>query len=206
MAEDIYYSPEEIAWKLLEDDEDNYSSDTLKCLQMCTDIQDTYDNPATFLFEILLTIFMEMLVNLIKIDGSEMLVNLMKIDSSDGIGNEILISNDFQKYKNVLEYVVYKINKTNYYSLHVDFVEENEENSVHIKYLMENRYCKVLLRSDKANESFFELLRYQSGYDKDYHMTLNPEFKNMKKLNEIFAIIKLNNIIMKIKFTIPREI
>ncbi len=61
-----------------------------------------------------------------------------------------------------------------------------------------DRYCKIIIRSDKTNEKYFEELNIQ----KNYHFLLNANnpIKNYKYLEDIYAILIQNGIIYKIHF------
>ena len=65
LDQDIY-SPETFAWKLLLDDT---KSDKLSSmLQTFTDIKDQEDDPVSFFFEIVLTILLELIFGIMKLD------------------------------------------------------------------------------------------------------------------------------------------
>lgn len=61
-----------------------------------------------------------------------------------------------------------------------------------------DRYCKIIIRTDKSNEEYFKILNIENMF----HFLGNPNIsKEFKYIEDIYAIIIQNEIIYKIYFT-----
>jgi len=159
--EPIDYTPESIAIKLLTDTD-------LEALH--SKIAFGSDNELNF--EVLLTIFFEMLFNINQSPTHE-IENLIDI---------------IDRIKNKMELIRV--------ILHVDIIEENDKESCHIK---KNRYCRVILKNNPIDSNDFIFYGIEN---KNYHMLINgANYQFNKQLNEIYCTATIESYLVKIYFT-----
>ena len=191
--DDNDYTPESIAWKLLVDDNINNG-----VLQFYNDYNNNNDNnndkndKNSFIFEILITIYFEMLFGWHKLlfymnqeDNQE--DNQENQEYNPKIDLNKITEDDLIEFKKKFE----KINVI----LNVSFVHYSYFNS-----LQADKYCSVLLRSKPSDEMYFELNKNYINEDKQYHFVLNSNFKAKKELRDIYALVNLGDKKVKISF------
>jgi hypothetical protein len=175
---DNTYTPKTIAWKLLLDDDTSILSS-----ELCVFDPDTLtdDDPHSYLFEILITIFMEMIY-----DSAILMTATEKGDIESF--NPDLSKFDINLFLPIIKSKLEKINiliQIHDFSIHDD-----------IQYILNNRYCRVLLKHDKKSNYFFK----NNNIEENYHMVLNYDFIKTNSLKSIYAIININDIIYQIYF------
>lgn len=174
----IEFTPEDIAWNILMD---NKITNTTK-YGLFTESDDM-----VYKFEILITIYTEMIINNLKniyLHGLENMENVdlsldnFKIDFTN-VSYDILC-NPYRKKLLSLGYM-----------LNID-LSTNVSN---------NYYCKIYFRDCNQHSSYFTMNKNIPN-SKKYHFVINGNFKEnkIKKLDDIFAIAILNNTIYKISF------
>jgi hypothetical protein len=181
-----YYSPEQIALLLALDQFDNAKTG----IDTFTPEKDT-GNPYSYIFEILMTIFMELLFVIAKADHD---------GNNDNKNKKFTPKYDNLKIDALTSIVTDKMIWLGYIA-HVksyekeDLVDDKEQFD---NLCNKNRYCLVLLK-DYHNHAVFKTKQAESRY---YHMVLNKNIykKKFKKLNDIYAIIDLNDKLYKISF------
>jgi len=175
--DDGFCSPEELAWKLIMDENINASS-----LMAYTD-----ENTKETLFEILITIYIEMIFDYYKLiylqntendSFDDFSLNLNDVDIND-------LTNVFKE----------KINKMKY-KLTVDEISLHEYENI-----KKNRYCMVLLKDSPNDATYFEMNKERLDPEKRYHFILNSLFKSQTKLDNIFTTLCINNKYFKISFS-----
>jgi hypothetical protein len=172
------YTPEDLAWKLLTDDV--LAPATAEILT--TDIEG--ENHTTYLFEILLTMYVEMLVH-----NAKLLHLINKSESGDLITLE-----DFKlKFDDITIHLLTqpfreKLLKIRYF-LRIDVINS----------LGTNYYCKILFRDLPSNKIFFQSHQHIT---KKYHFILNASFKSTPhmKLENMYAVSSINGINYKVSF------
>jgi hypothetical protein len=181
MDSDTYHSPEKIAWGLLV----NNIDDSIQGIDTFPYEKDFGDQHA-FIFEILITIFMELLFGMAKLDCLEKTEKY--IPNYKTLPIDALLSVISDKML-ILKYIV-----------HVDEYDKSEfiDDKKKFKELSDKRYCRVLLRY-YDNDDFF---RKEISDDLYYHMKLNGlvSEKKYKKLSDVYSIIMLNEKIYVISF------
>jgi len=191
------YSPEELAWKLILDE--NVDSGALLTL--------SDDNTKEILFEILITIYLEMIFNYYKLQYLENIVNNdIDNDLDNNINNKISdkeITDKFNNFKIDLTQVnvntltnifCEKFNKIKYI-LYVRELNKSEyENSK--KY----RYCTLLLRDSPHDSTYFMMNEQHIDPEKRYHFVLNSLYNKHNNLREIYCTININGKFYKINF------
>lgn len=173
------YTPKSIAWKLLMDDDIAVLSAKLFEINP-DDLNDT--DPNSYLFEILITIFMEMIFN------SAILISATNDDDIESFNPDLSKFN----INNFLPLIKEKFKKINILAVVNEF-ENNEHTSNKI---LSGRYCRIILKCDIKSHHFFK----KNNIDENYHMILNTDFKKSNKLNNIYATVIINNVINQIYF------
>lgn len=190
-----WYSPQTLAWKLIMDD--FTEDDNLANMIMSYNPDHTSENdPASFLFEILLTIFMEMLFDFAIIMSAkecetngrefEFKPNMKKFNIDDYTE---LIQNKFLKVS-----ILLTIEKHDIESFEKDYLEK----------IINKRYCKVIVKPNRTESHLFKLYKVDS--DANYHMILNSSYEKTDVLKDIYAICKINNTLYQISFNIIEKI
>lgn len=182
-----YYSPEEIALLLAFDQFDKAKNG----METFVPEKDT-GNQHSYLFEILITIFMKLLFVIAKADN----------DNDEEKKNKEFVPNyaDF-KMDALMSIVSDKMLWLNYLvriETHDknDFVDDKTEFD---NLCNKNRYCLVLLK----NYNDHPIFKTKQAENRYYHMVLNQNIykKQFKKLDDVYAILELNGKFYKISFT-----
>lgn len=182
------YTPETIAWKLImEKVGDNLESQ----LMTYSTESDEEGDPISFFYEILITIFMEMLFDLAIINNAfECDVNNKEFDKDN-------INFDIEKFD--LNLFISKITECfAQISIVVSVGVFDEQNEYSQKELSDKRYCRIILRPNKKEVNLFDM--YDVPDEKNYYFLGNPKYKKTDNLNNIFSTCTLNNKIYKISF------
>jgi hypothetical protein len=184
------YTPESLAWKLLLDDVDTALATQLLGINP-DDIHDT--DQTTYLFEILITIFMEMIFDIALLgDMTEYENN----NNTDYKFNPDLTKVDLNVFLPTL------IKKFEHISilLSTEINDIDTDDKVYMQEILDNRYCRVILRHNKDDTDYF--IKNGLPNDLNYHMILNSNTSNnqFKKIKDVYAVILLNNKLHKIAF------
>jgi hypothetical protein len=172
------YTPEDLSWKLLTDDA--LAPATAEILTA----DNEGGNQTTYLFEILLTIYVEMIIN-----NAKMLHLINKSESGDLITlDDFKIIYDNLTIDQLTEPFREKLLKIGYF-LHIDIV-----NSLGTTY-----YCKILFKDLPSNNIFFQTHHHIT---KKYHFILNASFKSTPhmKLEDMCAVSSINGTNYKVYF------
>lgn len=183
------YSPEELAWKLIMDEHVNSGA-----LLGYVD-----DDSNEILFEILITIYMEMVFNYYKLKYLESTLN-------DTVEEENDIINKFDNFKldlsnlnidNLTNIFTEKIKKIKY-NLFVSELTQNQYENI-----KQNRYCNVLLKDSPNDKTYFAMNEKYLDPEKRYHFTINSLYKknSKKNLRDIYCTANINGKYFKIYFT-----
>jgi len=185
---DDVYTPASIAWKLLMDDIDDSLSANLMAM---TPDNDEDSDPVSFLFEILITIFMEMIFDLAIINN--------EIDNDNGFNPDIskFNINDF------LPILEKKFNRVSIL-LNINTYDKKSDDHENLRNILDNRYCRVILRHCPEDSHIFKKNNIPS--ELNYHIILNQMYKQKSDLKNIYAIIIIENIIYKISFNLVKKI
>jgi len=189
IIDDNNYTPEALAWKLLMDDDITTSN-----LMIFSD-----ENNKEIVFEILLTIYLEMIFGYYKMQYLE--ANYNNIDEADDTYDDIydnfrldltnvnlfMLTNIFSTKFNLLNFIlnVREITRLEY--------DENKK----------NRYCTILLKDSPFDNTYFIMNERHLDPEKRYHFILNSLYKTKEhiELRDIYCTIIINNICYKIYFT-----
>lgn len=175
-----FHTPQTLAWKLLTSDEiENLSS---SIMSFNIDNHDDSQDPISFTFEIMITIFVEMLCSLA----------LIVSEDNENVRKMLIFSDFFETIKEKL----LKASVT----IHIDVIEKEwlENDDGYFKGLLDKRYCKVILRDNPEESHLFD--KYDVDEQSMYHMLLNPKYKKKKNLKDIVALLSIKNNVYQISF------
>jgi len=173
------YSPEELAWKLIIDDK----------IDSAAIVPFADENSKEILFEILMTVYIEMVFDFYKLKHLE---NLSNMGDNNGDNFNLDISNvnlesltgifceKFNKIKYILN--VYEISRETY------------------EYTKKNRYCTVLLRNSPTDSTYFMINKDRLDPEIPYHFVLNSMYQPNNELRDIYCSLCINSKYYKISF------
>ena len=179
---DDTFTPEELAWRLLLDDNVN----NVQLLAFSD------ENSVEILFEILLTVYVEMIFNHYKMqylefhaeeDNFDDKFDNFKLDLSQ-INLEMLTDNFDEKIKK-LKFIL-NINEISF--------DRFEECKI-------NRYCTILFKDLLRDKAFFIMNAEYLDPEKRYHFIKNSKYENKTILRDIFCSFELNGKYYKINFS-----
>lgn len=186
------FTPETLAWQLLVD-EDMEKKIEIGQLIASIDLENEPNskiyNKEAYEFEILITIYMEMVFGWFK------LLHLMENEQNgtnyDFKPNLSLVTlNDLtDPFSEKMSIIGYNIN-----------VEEIT-NMEYFNLLRNRSYCRVALRDLKSDDTFFKMNNKKIDPDKRYHFVMNGNYKGEKILRNIFMVFMLNDKGYKISFS-----
>ncbi len=166
------YDPKSIAWKLLTDGNIGEFS--------CDILSRNYDDDdiSTFKFEILLTIYIELIVNFYK------MCHIMETGEEENfkLNFEEMNLETFSNFTPIMS------------KIHIlPIVDISEE-------IPDGYYCKIYFRDIKKDKTFF--IKNRKSNDVLYHFVISNKFKNTENLEDIFAFFEYNGTYYKISFEI----
>lgn len=189
---DDYYTPESLAWDLLVGDIDDVKVGKLMGFSPSNKNENENKHEMlTFQFEILITIFMEILFNIAKLDFHD----------GESTGETFIPQYDKFNINAYSEMIKDKFKLLGYCVIIISEKIDNFSNEQEdFKYLINNRYCRVLLKhnSEEIDEQFDNFPE-----DTYYHMKINGLNKNIyNNLWEIYCVFFMNDIIFTVSFQI----
>lgn len=192
---DDTFTPEELAWRLLFDD----NVDNVQLLAFSD------ENSIEILFEILLTIYVEMIFNYYKIQYLETCLN--NDDGNNDNFNDNFDDNFNDKFDN------YKLDLT---QINLGMLTDKfDEKIKKIKFILNinemtfdrfeeckiNRYCTILFKDLLRDKAFFIMNGEYLDPEKRYHFVKNSRYENKNNLRDIFCSFELNGKYYKINFS-----
>lgn len=174
------YSPEIIAWQLLFGDIDKNDENIFAVIP-----PDNEDCDVTFLYEILITIFMEMIFNLAK--------------TMEGNFDDYVPDYDNFDFDLFCDTINDKFSMLKYLpSIKKNDLSDYSENKDELKKIYDDRYCRVVLRYNDSDDHFENNNVDDEVY---YHMKLNGlNNKEYKSISDVYSIVFLNEKIYRISF------
>ena len=180
--DDTYYTPETIAWKLYQDDDDTPL--TSKLLGFGVD-DGTCENEYTF--ELLLSVFLEMLIHMMKIDS------LKDIDENT---NDISLEINFENFDMSLYFPIIRNKfKKIFYLCSVETYDRNDDKDYLLE-IVKKRYSRIILRKNKEDSHYFESI----GSLDEYDFIPCDGYKQQRQLKNIFSIMSIGPHMYKIRF------
>lgn len=189
-SEQTCYTPESIAWKLLMDDVDQALAS--KVLVYDPD-NSSNGNINSYMFELLITIFMEMIFDMALLFDAE--------EKEQQNTNNYKFNPDLKKFDlNIFLPTLSK--KMNHLSILLKtevYNKKTDDNKV-MQQILNDRYCRVILRHDKNDAHYFK--QNNISPELNYHMILNSvnANRNYKNLKDVYAVIMLNDNLYVIAF------
>ena len=176
------YTPETLGWTLIMDD--NISDAELLIF--------SDENNNETIFEILITIYVEMIFNYYKLKYLESQYDLDNYD--DNFDNFKLDINQINMFTltNVFKT---KFNKLKFMlNVHELSQEEYEDSRKH-------RYCTILLRDSPHDNTYFVMNEKYIDKNKKYHFVLNSLYNLKNNLRDVYCTFSINSKYFKIYFT-----
>lgn len=186
---DEIYTPDELAWTLIMDENINKGGVLMVFSDVCSDAKET-------LFDILITIYIEMIFNYYKIKYLENTIDKEE-DNEDNINEEFYnIKLDIKKINiNTLLEVFYK----KFMKLNI-LLQVSEISNEYYNYIKKDRYCTILLKDSPTDETYFIMNEKYLDNTKRYHFVLNSQYEKKNNLRDIYCSIKINDKYYKISF------
>lgn len=179
-----FSTPQSIAWKLLMED---YHEDLSAVFLGFSPDEGKDEDPTSFLFEMLLTICMEMISHMALIMHSD--------ETNEQTENVVLREKDFD-FEQFFPQVKKIMTKA---SILFSFNKYNSDSSQqNIKRTLDERYCRTIFRFNKKDLHYFD--ENDVPDEVNYHFILNEGYNKTKNLREIYTVIINKNIIYKLSF------
>ena len=183
-----------------------------KIIPIVENQEDLEDGILIFIFEMLFEFYLE---GILHHDKLEIILNNINNNNINNINNnsemfQMLIKNkiyDDINYKNIdMAFLsipekwiksigfILRIDE----ELYNDYLENMRDEEFKKIYHMNNNYCKVILKLNPADKPYFEYKNISS----DYYCFVNSNFNKdqIKNINNMFALLVINNKIYKISF------
>jgi hypothetical protein len=186
------FTPETLAWMLLVDENVEKKIDVgqlIAAIDLDNEPNPTVYNSEAYEFEILITIYMEMVFGWFK------LLHLME-DEQKNLETEFKPNLSLVTLNDIIEPFTEKLTLIGY-NLHVTEIT----NMDYYKLLQNKSYGRIALRDLKSDETFFRLNSKNIDPEKRYHFVMNGNYKGERLLRNIYMIFMLNDKGYKINFT-----
>jgi hypothetical protein len=195
-------TPESLAWKLLMDDDvEKFAGVLLPCVSGDkSDLKGevAYDSLVDQ-FQILITIYMEMVFGSLKINHVSSLLN-GDGDLDENVDVEKTFNPDLSqvKVKDMAGIFKEKLQKIRVF-LSVNEIEDTDkENSKDFGYY----YCRIILKDTLEGKTYFRANRDRLDPDKRYTFVMRHDTEQkQKKLGDFYAVCSLPHIKIKISFS-----
>lgn len=187
------YTPESLAWRLLVDDDlkDVTMPTLLASIDLSEESQPDIFNKYAYEFEILLTIYLEMVFGWYK------LLHLMDCEEK-GVDKDFFVDFNKVNFSDLEDPFKTKI-KTLGYILNIDKIDKITNKDYYEK-LRQESYCRVALRDLSSDYGFFQINKNSIDPEKRYHFIINSNFKGKNNLRDIFMLLVINDVGFKINF------
>ena len=186
------FTTETLAWQLIVD-EDIEKKIEIGQLIASIDLENepnpTIYNKEAYEFEILITVYMEMVFGWFK------LLHLME-NEQNGTNCDFKPNLSLVTLNDLLEPFSEKMSIIGY-NLNVEEITNME----YFNLLRNSSYCRVALRDLKGDDVFFKLNSKKIDPEKRYHFIMNGNYKGEKFLRNIFMLLMLNDKGYKISFS-----
>jgi hypothetical protein len=176
------YTPEELAWQLILDE--NISQRTLMTF--------ADENSKEIMFEILVTIYLEMIFDYYKLkylenttDHDDDIINAydnFKLDLTN-VNVNMLTDIFFEKFKKLR--IILSV---------------RDMSQIEYESTKKLRYCTVMLKDSPQDATYFMMNEEYLDKNKRYHFVLNSLYKKKENLRDIVCTININGKYFKINF------
>jgi len=200
-------TPESLAWKLLMDDDvENYAGILLPFVENNTNFDNKkpnvrYDSLADQ-FQILITIYMEMVFGLLKINHVS-----SYIDENDNIDESIDLEATFKPdLTNITDDTMTGIFRENFKKIRIFLsvlgVYDSKKNQPKDYGSSSDYYCRIILRDSEEGKTYFRANKDWLDPEKRYTFVMrNDEKKTQKKLEDFYAVCTLPDLKVRLSFS-----
>ena len=188
MSENFYHTTKTIAYQLLFDDESKALSSQIQSF-LPMGYSDELGDPLTYTYELLLSIFLELLYFMLYIQkiNVEDPVDLDDLDNIDfdltNFNMDLYLPTIEKKFK-IIGYLVGVI------------AFDRDENDEYIKEMTHKRFCRIILRDNIENKHHFDTNQTNEHYGFIY----NDSYVKQTTMRDVYGICLLNDKIYKIYF------
>jgi hypothetical protein len=186
------FTPETLAWQLLVDEDIEKKIEIgqlIASIDLENESNPTIYNKEAYEFEILITIYMEMVFGWFK------LLHLME-NEQNGTNYDFKPNLSLVTFNDLTDPFSEKMSIIGY-NLNVEEITNME----YFNLLRNRSYCRVALRDLKGDDGFFKLNSKKIDPEKRYHFIMNGNYKGEKFLRNIFMVFMLNDKGYKISFS-----
>jgi hypothetical protein len=169
-----YYTPESIAWKIYQDDDDKPLSSQI--LGFGPEGESDY---LLYKYEMLLSIFLEMLIHIMKMDILEVNSDINEDDDIEPSFEEFDMDHYYPIIKNKFKKISYLVSVNTY---------DNFDDKEYLLEIIKNRYSRIILRNNPEDTHYFDQIHSIDYYD----FIPSEGYKQQNKLKNIFSILILN--------------
>lgn len=200
----VTLSPESLAWSLLmnSDNIDDFGGVIRSFVDDDTENIDMSDKLAGE-FEILITIYMEMIMGYLKIEHITKLLN-ENDDLDEDVNPEDSFKPDYTLYSmdDLKDFFQAKFTKIRYL-ISVQEINSDVDKSDSRDFGLDNKYyCRIILKDTVYGKTYFWSNRQRLDPNKRYTFVIrNEEYKNNKKLEDYYAVCCLPHMKFRIHFT-----
>lgn len=199
--DDNIVTPESLAWKLLMDNDiEDFKGVIMSFIDGCNE-DNNYENQSGQ-FEILITMYMEMIFGLLKINHVNKQLN-EKGELDPLIDLEKTFKPDLSNLSldDMTQVFRDKFKKIRIY-LSTSLVLDSEPDDVKDFGSWSKYYCRILLKDVDTNLSYFLANRQRLDPDKRYTFVIrNDPDKQQTKIDDFYAVCALPNMKVKISFS-----
>lgn len=180
ICDSTVFTPELLSWKLLLDSKINFLEHDI----MSIDPDANEYDQTELTFEVLITLYFELLFN------SILLSELKDLNNIDNFLETYKPNFTLEKFENLIEVL-----KNNFKKINIMISIIQYDATDYLDDLIAERYCYVILKEFLPD--FFT----KNEINKHYHMILNGKYKKTTELKNVYATLRFNSKIYQISFS-----
>ena len=184
---DDFYTPKTIAWELYQNNDDTPLSS-----QILGFGPNDGSTPNEYTFELLLSIFLEMLFHMIRMDLLEN--NANDTDDANDANDDPEIDLKYFDMELYYSTIRNKFKKISYLCT-IETYDKNDDKDYLLE-IVKNRYSRIILRSNPEDEHYFDEIDSVDDYD----FIPCVGYKQQKNIKNIFSVMSIGSKMYKIKF------
>lgn len=193
-----FYDASTIAWKLFQDETNTPLS---ACILPFGPDGET--DLVTYNFEVLLSIFMELLMHIMMIEIAKDVENEIEEEIKTNEYNIDPDNIDLEPYyddfnmKNYLETIIIKFKRIGHIVNVQSFdIIDDEYEKQFLELIIKDRYCRIILKNNPTDMHYFKSI----GSNEQFDFIPSSNYKKNNKLRDVYAILMLNDKLYKIYF------
>jgi len=202
-SDDNIMTPESLAWKLLMDDQIDDFKGVIMSFIDGNEQENNYEN-LSGQFEILITIYMEMVFGLLKINHINGLLNEQgELETEREIDLEKSFNPDLNELSidDLTLFFREKFKKIRLF-LSISQIHDSETLDPRDFGSKSEYYCRILLKDLPHDQGYFWTNRHRLDPEKRYTFVIrNDPLKDLKKLDNFYAVCALPGMKVKISFS-----